>query len=267
MRLCHENGHYGAAAYHCQQALEKIVKFAVVKYDLLDNPADLNHEVVLGLLQEWRKYAPMSKHRWARSALELAGELLRVFAKSSRDAGGRDGTARDGGAPSPKDALWAESLGKPMASPELDKLLDRMGPPHRRPLEEALAPHYPREDVIEILEDVRNSMKKKGKASAIMKAYAKSAMPLWKKFQKAHKPRAGRKRLDQETAKECLLLWLLANMETLLKAAPHEEYGRYPGTLCGKLRTRWYAENPDSLLELEESASGAFCELHGMIKY
>lgn len=266
MRLCHKNGHYGAAAYHCQQALEKIVKFAVVKYSLLDNPADLNHDVVLGLLLKWKE-APTPEHPWARGALELACKLLRAFAKSSRNAGGRGDAARDGGAPSPKDALWAASLGKSVYSPKLCRMSGGMKAPPKCLLEEALAPHLPKKTVKEALEGMQNHMKKGEEALAIIAAYTKIAIPLWEKFQKAHKPRAGRKRLDQEAAQRCLLLWLLANLDTLLKAAPHEEYGRYPGTLCGKPRAEWYAENPGRLLELEESASGAFCELHSMIKY
>ena len=267
MQLCHESGYYGAAAYHCQQALEKIVKFAVVKYGLLDNPADMNHEVVLGLVLEWRKEAPMQKHPWARGALELACRLLRAFSKSSRDASGRGDTARDGSAPSPKDALWAASLGKEVTSPELSELLSRIRHPPVRLLEGAFAPHLSRNDVNEILEGMRDSVKKGDESSAIITACTKSAASYWKMFQKDHKPRAGRKWLDQETAKKCLLLWLVANIDTLLKAAPHAEYGRYPGTLCGKPRARWYAENQDSLLKLEESASRAFYELYGMIKY
>ena len=266
MRQCHENGHYGAAAYHCQQALEKIVKFAVVKYGLLDNPADLNHEVILGLLLEWKKDAPMPEHPWARSALELACKLLRAFGKSSWGASERGEAARDGGGPSPKDALWSASLGREVASPELDEMWDKMRHPPERPLRDSLEPHLPKKGVNEIVECMRESTKKEDEDSAIIAAYAKSAAPLWKKFQKDHKPRAGRKRLDQATAKKCLLLWLLANMDTLLKAAPHAEYGRYPGTLCENSRARWYAENPGSLLELEESASRAFWELYGMIK-
>ena len=64
MDLCYENELYGASAYHCQQALEKIVKFAVSKYKLASNPASLNHDVIEKLLEQWEAECP-PEFQWA----------------------------------------------------------------------------------------------------------------------------------------------------------------------------------------------------------
>ena len=266
METCYGSEYYGASAYHCQQALEKIVKFAVVKYDLSDKPVDrLNHDVIKGLLKQWKESLPV-KEPWAKDALELAFKLLVAFGKSTRGIREQSGAGKSDGIPSPKDVLWAESLGVFLVSPKLAEMSDKISMPPTSLLEKFYARHLPKE-AKGIVEDVMRAEKKDGKKSAIPTAYLKPSKTLWVKFKKANKPHAARKRLDKKTAEKCLLLWILANFDTLLKVTPHEEYGRYPGVLREKTRTWWYSEHSEALSTLKGLARGAFDELYKMIKY
>ncbi len=266
MEVCCRNRLYGASAYHCQQALEKIVKFAVVKYDLSDKPVDLlNHDVIKGLLKQWKESLPVEE-AWAKGALELALKLLVALGKSPRWTGRRSVTDKGGDIPSPKDALWAESLGVPLDSPKLTEMSGETSMPPMSLLEKFYARHLPKE-AKDIVADVVGAEKKGGRESAILTAYLKPSKLLWAKFKKTNKPHAGHKRLDKKTAEECLFLWILANLDTLLKVTPHEEYGRYPGVLCKKSRTQWYSEHKDAFITLKGSARRAFDELSKMIKY
>lgn len=257
MRLCHDNGHYGSSAYHCQQALEKIIKFTVVKYGLVEDPADLNHYVVEELVEQLM--ADLPEGPGTREAWEMARELLRALRKSSRG-----GEAQQSGGVSPKDSLWLESLGVTQTSPKLAKMMDKAKMPPTPPLEELFARCLPEEHK-DIMEDVQEAMKKGDKNSAIMAAFLKPTKLLWEKFKEKYKPDGERGELGRKEAKVCLLLWLMANMDTFLKATPDVEYGRYPGVMRERSRIAWYSEHRDDLLALETSACMAFDELCEMV--
>lgn len=266
MRLCHQNGHYGAAAYHCQQALEKIVKFAVAKYGLMDDPTELNHDILLRLFKKWVSTAP-PRHGWAANAIRESFELLREFSRGSRSSGGRRRAATGGGTPTARDCLWADSLGMPISNQVLDEFRSKIKAPPENTLGEFLGHHFTNKTKNRILKAVRKATKESGKEAAITAIYHVCIAIIWKEFQRQYKPHAGRKRLSREEAEACLLLWVQANLSTLLKIIPHEEYGRYPGMWNGRPRAWWYREKSDVLLELEESVYRAFYELYRMIKY
>ena len=266
MQLCHKNGHYGAAAYHCQQALEKIVKFAVAKYGLVDDPAELNHDILRRLLKKWAKEDPPGEG-WPADAIRESHMLLDKVGTSSRSAGKGGNSASGDDTPTVRDCLWADSLGMPVSNPTLDEFHARINPPPISLLRKFLVRYFPKKVGKKILKKVRKKMAKNDKDAAIREAYHACATILWEGFQRMHKPHAGHKRLDREKAEACLLLWVQANLYTLLKVIPHEEYGRYPGTWSGKSRSKCYSEKSDVLLKLEESVCEAFWELHRMIRY
>ena len=197
--------------------------------------------------------------------MEVVHELLQEFRKSSRGTKGESGSAQDGGGVSPRDALWADSLGVSLTSPKLVEQMEKAKPPPMSLLKGFAAQHLPKE-YKGIVEDLRESVKKNDKNSAVLAASHKLPGLLWEKFQRAHEPHARRKQFDKKTAKKCLLLWLLANLDTFLKVIPHVEYGRYPGVVCKKSRTVWYSERRDALRALEKSACGAFDSLCAMIE-
>lgn len=264
MRLCHQNRHYGAAAYHCQQALEKIVKFAVVKYGLMDDPAELNHDVLRRLFKKWVDAAP-PRQGWSANAIRESFELLKEVSRSSRSTSRLRGAA-PGGEPTVRDYLWADSLGLPISRRVLDEFRSRISAPPESILKEFLTHYFTKKASNRILKAVRGAMKENGKEGAIQAAHYACVAIVWEEFQRRYKPHAGRKRLSRQEAEACLLLWVEANLDTLIKVIPHEEYGRYPGTWDGKPRAFWYSEKSDVLLELEESAYKAFYELHRMIR-
>ena len=266
MRLCHKNGHYGAAAYHCQQALEKIVKFAVAKYGLMDDPAELNHDILRRLLKKWAKENPPGEG-WPADAIRESCMLLDKVSTSSRSAGKGGSSALGDDTPTVRDCLWADSLDMPVSNPTLDEFHARIRPPPVSLLRKFLVRHFPKKVVRKILKKVRKKMAKNDKDDAIQEAYHACATILWEEFQRMHKPHAGHKQLDREKAEACLLLWVQANLYTLLKVIPHEEYGRYPGTWSGRSRSKYYTEKSAALLGLEESVCKAFWELHRMIRY
>lgn len=265
-RLCFDAGHLGVSAYHCQQALEKIVKFAVAKYRLLDDPASLNHDILRGLVQKWRKEAT-AQHDWSAGEIKACFMMLDEFAKSSRSRARQAGGAGTDSFPSVKDCLWAESLGVEVHNPKLAEFQAMIEPPSLRSLAKFLESRFPRKIGNRVLRMVKGAMGAIEEGAAAVAACQACNVCIWRAFQRQYKPHAGRKRLAPETAEMCLQLWLLANLDTLLKVIPHEEYGRYPGTLCGKSRTRWYNERSDDLQVLVESACKAFYELYKMIKY
>ena len=266
MRMCHRGRHYGAAAYHCQQALEKIVKFAVAKYGLMDDPAELNHDILRRLLKKWVAEAP-PRQGWAADAIRRSSELVNEIGRSSRSIGGRRGAIQDGNTPTVRDWLWADSLGMPVSNQVLDEFRAKINIPPESVLKEFLTRHFTNKAKNRILRTVRKVAEENGKEAAIQAAYQVCVRTMWKEFQRQYKPHAGHKQLSGEEAEACLLLWVQANLDTLLKVIPHEEYGRYPGMWHGKSRTRWYNEKSDVLLGLEESVYKAFYELYRMIKY
>lgn len=265
-RLCFREGHLGISAYHCQQALEKLVKFVVAKYSLLDDPASLNHDILRGLVQKWKKQAT-AQHDWSAGEIKACSMMLDEFAKSSRSRAGQAGGVGTNPFPSVKDCLWAESLGVEVHNPKLAKFYAMIEPPSLRLLAKFLESRLPRKIGNRVLRIVKSAMGANEEGAAVVAACQACNVCIWRAFQRQYKPHAGRKRLAPETAEMCLQLWLLANLDTLLKVIPHEEYGRYPGTLCGKSRTQWYSERSDDLRALVESACRAFYELYRMIKY
>ena len=265
MRLCHRNERYGAAAYHCQQALEKIVKFAVAKYGLMDDPAELNHDVLRRLFKKWVDVSP-PRRGWPASAIREGFELLKEIGRSSRSTSRLRGAA-PGGEPTTRDYLWADSLDLPISKRVLDEFRSRISAPPESILKEFLTHYFTKKARNKILKAVRVATKEGGKEAAIQAAHYACATIVWREFQRLYKPHAGRKRLSRKEAEACLLLWVQANLDTLVKVIPHEEYGRYPGTWSGRSRAKWYSEKSDVLLELEESARAAFYELYRMIKY
>lgn len=266
MQLCFKAGHFGASAYHCQQALEKLVKFVVGKYHLLDDPANLNHDILRGLIQKWRNEAP-AQHGWSAGAIKACSKLLNELAKSSRSHAKQASRSGTDISLSIRDCLWAESLGIPVPDSLLLEFYATIEPPSLQMLAEFLEPRFPKKIRNRIMRMVKNAMCENEEGTVIMAACQACNVTIWRAFQRQYKPHAGRKRMAPETAEACLLLWLLANLDTLLKVIPHEEYGRYPGTLHGKSRTWWYNERLDDLEALEESTRRAFYELYRMIKY
>lgn len=266
MRLCFNAGYLGASAYHCQQALEKLVKFAVAKYRLLDDPGSLDHDILRGLVKKWSKEAP-AQHDWSAGSVTACFTMLNELAKSSRSYAKQAGRTGTDLPPSVRDCMWAESLGVEVPNPKLAKFYAMIEPPSLRSLAKFLDSRFPRKIGNRVLRMVKGAMGAIEEGAAVVSACQACNVCIWRAFQRQYKPHAGRKRLAPETAEACLLLWLLANLDTLLKVIPHEEYGRYPGTLCGKSRTRWYVERSDDLRALLESACRAFYELYRMIKY
>ena len=266
MQWCYDKGYYGASAYHCQQALEKVVKSMVVKYQLVDNPVRLNHDLMRKLLREWKKKSS-SHNKWADNAIEISCGIVDEIAKGSRNSAGKAGTARAGSALSLKEWMWAYSLGIPVPRSAVETLCNKIEPPPLQLLAKFLDRHFAKKDKNRILKKLKMARDKNDEGGIIATAHQECVAILWSDFQERYKPHAARKRLPSEAAEPCLLLWVLANLDTLLRVIPHEEYGRYPGVLCEKSYTQWYTERADGLSALETSAVEAFDELRKMIKY
>lgn len=264
MDLCYEKNQYGASAYHCQQALEKAVKFMVVKYRLMENPADLNHDLIRKLLHRWKKNGS-TQNKWANDAIATTCDMVDEIARGSRSRARRSDATRAEGDLSLKEWMWAYSLGMPVPSSAVETFRNRMNAPPSQMVNRFLDRHFPKRVRNRILRELKEARDKKDNSAIINATYQECVRALWKEFQIRYKPHVDSKHLSVEVAERCLFLWVLTNLDTLLKIIPHEEYGRYPGVLYGKSYAHWYSKHSGELSTLEELVRSAIGELLKMV--
>lgn len=63
-----------------------------------------------------------------------------------------------------------------------------------------------------------------------------------------------------------LLFWSQPHIVTILSITPHEEYGRYPGSLCGRTRKEWYRRKHNTLHQLECNVKCAINDLNENVR-
>ena len=264
MDMCYDKEYYGASAYHCQQALEKTVKFMVVKYRLMENPAHLNHDLIRKLLRRWKKMGS-TQNEWANDAISTSCDMLDEIVRGSRSCSREAGKTRAEGALSLKEWIWAYSLGIPVPRSAVERFRIRMEAPPPHLINKFLDRHFSKKAKNRIQKKLKKARDKKDNSAIITTAYEECVRILWIEFQRRYKPHAGRKHLPGEVAEACLLLWMMANLDTLLKIIPHEEYGRYPDVLDKKSYAQLYVEYSKGLLDLKELVRGSINELLKMI--
>ena len=64
-----------------------------------------------------------------------------------------------------------------------------------------------------------------------------------------------------------ILFWSRPHIVTILSITPHEEYGRYPGSLCGRTRKEWYRRKHNTLHQLECNVKCAINDLNENVRY
>ena len=255
MKLCYRNKMYGLSAYHCQQALEKAVKFVAVKYEIIDNPRKFDHDV---LLQTFRilnkKYSTPKLQVYNKKIISVLCKI-KYGEKFDKNKNAKNDEI------SMRDAVWADSLGVHATHQDLKNFIAKM-------LEET--PEH-LEDFLTIL---RKKFLKKSKKQTSAKNFSQmavlgtapqdNAMKYKSMYQIINHLCSNMPRTKQ-TAEIILFIWIALNAKTILKIAPHEEYGRYPGTLWAKTRRQYYRKKSVKLYVLEKEVCQAISNLYKMI--
>ena len=221
MKVCYDRQLYGISAYHCQQALEKAVKSAVVYHNLPIDVKKLGHNIL---------HKMFDQHATKTAVIEADKQSNNMIVKLL-DGVGRNvqlnGNNTMVGTNVPtKDFFWGYSIGINVHNEDIEKFLEGTRAPMMSAVNErmprlldiaTLGQHMSSDDFNEFIECAHNTL-------AQLKI-DKPDLRIW--------------------------YWILFYLITILKITPHEEYGRYPGVMHGKKREDWYRLQHKDLEKLE----------------
>ena len=233
MKVCYDHQLYGISAYHCQQALEKAVKTAVIKHNFPIDAKKLGHNVLYKMFDTLIPKIPTSDEQKLYNTqvirlLESAGKNTQLYT---------NGNVASNNA-STKDFFWGQSLGIDVHNDNLEKFLKKMQSTMVSAVDECLPKlldnistlkNMPPDDFGELVEFMYDEIGKK---------------------------------FNVKKPELCIWCWTLPNIPMMLKITPHEEYGRYPGYTCGKKREEWYKKQCKVLYNLESDVKHAIASLH-----
>lgn len=223
MEICYKKELYGLSAYHCQQALEKAVKAAVIYHNIPVDPKTLGHNILYKMFEKMISEIPIDKeHKEYNHKIVQLLKSVGQNVQFETDAVTVDNNTLT------KDFFWGQSMGIEVANKDLEEFLEKIEKLTADATNKSSLPllsfmskwgqSIQSNNFEELIEYISNDPKLKFKIS-------KPELRLWN--------------------------WALCNILTILMIIPHEEYGRYPGTVNGKQREEWYRRNCINLAELE----------------
>lgn len=229
MEICYKKKLYGISAYHCQQALEKAVKSAIIYHRIPVDTKALGHNVLHKMFDKMipEMSIPEEQKEYNQKVLKLLKSVgQNVQFETNQDTMGDNVTT--------KDFFWGQSLGINFPNKNLEEFLEETDPsmvdavtkfpPPLLVLTAKVGQSMTSDDFDGLIDYALNNLKLKIKIS-------KPELRLW--------------------------YWALINIITILKITPHEEYGRYPGIVRGKQREEWYHRNCKNLGKLESDVRRA----------
>ena len=232
MQVCYDQQLYGISAYHCQQALEKAVKTAIVYHDLPIDVKKLGHNVLHKMLHIFTTKIPSNGDH--KSYNEQAVKLLESVGRNMQLHTDENMATND--VPT-KDFFWGYSIGINVHNENLEKFIKGA----QTPMISTVSKQLP--NLLDIVSNV-NDMQPDSFDELIKSVHAN----IGQKFNVT----------KQELRIWC---WILPDIITMLKITPHEEYGRYPGMMHGKKREEWYKIQHEYLYKLESDVTRSIVRL------
>ena len=224
MEVCYNSHLYGISAYHCQQALEKAAKSAVVYHNLPIDVKKLGHNI---LYKMFDKLATKTAVTEARK--EYNNMIVKLLESVGRNVQlNSDNNMASTDVPT-KDFFWGYSIGIKVHNGDIEKFLNGA----QEPMLSAVNERMPR-----LLDVITASNQRMGPDDFNkLIEYARDTLPQQLKIGKP----------DLR-----IWYWIFLHLITILKITPHEEYGRYPGIMYGKKREEWYTMQHEDLKKLED---------------
>lgn len=229
MKVCYNRRLYGISAYHCQQALEKAVKSAVVYHNLPIDVKKLGHNILYKMFDKLatKTIVTEAEKQYNNMIVKLLEGVGRNVQLNS------DNNMATTDVPT-KDFFWGHSIGIEVHNEDLEKFLKSA----QEPMLSAVNERMPR-----LLDVVTMSNQRIGPDD------------FNKLIEYAHNTLPQQLKIDKPDLR--IWYWILLHLITILKITPHEEYGRYPGIMYGKKREDWYRLQHKQLKDLERDVDRA----------
>lgn len=245
MDACYNKKLYGVSAYHCQQALEKAIKSAALSYNLRINPKKLGHDILLSLFMRMVKGLTTQKKKGLTTEAQDAyfrRVIVILKAVSGNVQIDVDRKTVDN-IMSAMDFFWGHSLKIKVKNKKFKKF------------------------VIETNEYMLDAMNETAWVS-ISNVWKCGPNMKPEDFNKLidYMYRIIGQKLKIKKPELRILCWSLPHIITILKIIPHEEYGRYPGSLHGITREKLYRHKRKALRELELDVKNAINDLNKNVR-
>lgn len=230
MDLCYNEKLYGLSAYHCQQALEKAIKSAALAHNLKINTKKLGHDVLLSMFRKMVKELTIKKkqglvteaqHLYFQRTLKLLESVT-----GSIEIDTDEKTAKE--FISAKNYFWGHSLNIKVKNKKLQKFVIET----KKPMIDAV------NDTKWV--DITNVWK--CGSDVQLDDLNRLVNDLHRTFGKNNKIKK---------TELYILFWFVPHIITALKVIPHEEYGRYPGSLQRTSRKELYRRKHKALRKLQ----------------
>lgn len=230
MDVCYNEKLYGVSAYHCQQALEKAIKSAAFSHNLKIDPKMLGHDILLGLFKKTVKGLSSGKKKG--SVTKDQNIYFQRIINLLKSASGPVQIDNDNKTTNytmfAKNYIWGNSLGIKTKNKKFEKFVVET-------LEPAIAAMNDAKWIrITDVWKIGPNMK-----SADLDRLVNLLYRIIGQQSKIKKPELR------------IFTWTLPHISTILNITPHEEYGRYPGSLCGITRKDLYSCKRKALRKLE----------------
>ena len=245
MDLCYNEKLYGLSAYHCQQALEKAIKSAALAHNLQINPKKIGHDVLLSMFKKMVKDLAIKKKNGLvteaqYSYFQRTLDLLESVS-GSIETGTDERTAKE--IISAKNYFWGRSLRIKVNNNKYGKFVN---------------------ETKQFALDALNDTKWVDTPNAWKCASDVRAADLNRLVNKLHRDFG--QNINIKKTELYILHWFVPHILTALKIIPHEEYGRYPGSLKGLSRKELYRRKHKALRQLQFKVKIAINDLDKNIR-
>ena len=230
MDVCYSERLYGISAYHCQQAIEKAIKSTAFSHNLKIDPKMLGHDILLGLIMKMVKVLTTGKTKKLTGNAQITyfQRIIKLLESASGPVQIDTDAKTTNNTMFAKNYIWGNSLGIKVNNKKFEKFVTETFEPVIDAMNESewlgitnvwkYGPNMEFADLNRLVDSLYRIIGQKAKIK---------------------KPELR------------ILSWTLPHIITIVNITPHEEYGRYPGSLCGITRKELYSCKRKALRKLE----------------